>query len=323
MQQYNYEELYHHGIPGMRWGVRRYQNKDGSLTEAGRRRQAINEEKQANKIAKLQAKRKVYDARAERKIAKEDAKQERKELEQEKKEKRQKIIKGVIAGAAAIGVTAYIVHKVHSGKTAAEQGEDATKKFSSDFMKGMFGKKNNSSDSADDAVRRHETVFRRQEAKEQARAEKTAKKYEKAFRRQEAKEAAKAAKEANQPKSGLLALPAPRKAYSSPTIDVRTGFAEINGNGSKKSYSSPSSELLRKKPYSSPTAENKTVRNYKNPKSLNTFFQTRISEIRKNVDDPEIQRERINDTLKSLSRAIQNGATISSDGKSIIYKERK
>ena len=32
------KEFYHSGIKGMRWGVRRYQNEDGSLTEEGKKR---------------------------------------------------------------------------------------------------------------------------------------------------------------------------------------------------------------------------------------------------------------------------------------------
>ena len=35
-------ELYHSGVKGMKWGIRRYQNADGTLTEEGRARYGAN-----------------------------------------------------------------------------------------------------------------------------------------------------------------------------------------------------------------------------------------------------------------------------------------
>jgi hypothetical protein len=32
------DKLMHYGVPGMRWGIRRYYNDDGSLTKAGKKR---------------------------------------------------------------------------------------------------------------------------------------------------------------------------------------------------------------------------------------------------------------------------------------------
>lgn len=44
--------LSHHGIKGMKWGVRRYQNKDGSLTSAGKKRSWSEDAKTAKSLKK-------------------------------------------------------------------------------------------------------------------------------------------------------------------------------------------------------------------------------------------------------------------------------
>ena len=44
--------LAHHGILGQKWGIRRYQNEDGTLTEAGKKR-----------IASLEGKKKSQKSR--------------------------------------------------------------------------------------------------------------------------------------------------------------------------------------------------------------------------------------------------------------------
>ena len=90
----NYEEEYlaHHGTKGQRWGVRRFQNSDGSLTAAGKLRYSVGnggrhigkkvDPKSAAKLKKRQVKE---TAKLERLKIKEAAKNEKRKEKLEKK----------------------------------------------------------------------------------------------------------------------------------------------------------------------------------------------------------------------------------------------
>ena len=57
---YYTNELYHHGILGQKWGVRRYQNSDGTLTAVGKRR--LKAFREASSVAKNNSNRLANEA---------------------------------------------------------------------------------------------------------------------------------------------------------------------------------------------------------------------------------------------------------------------
>jgi hypothetical protein len=82
------EYLIHHGILGMKWGIRRYQNKDGSLTSAGKRKQQ-KEQKRISDAERILGRKLKWDDTAgdASTITKRDAKKIKKVDELEKRYK--------------------------------------------------------------------------------------------------------------------------------------------------------------------------------------------------------------------------------------------
>lgn len=85
--------LVHHGIKGMHWGVRRYQNADGSLTSAGRSKYGVGPKRSKKQI------------RADKKAAKKRAKaavEKAKQLQKEKAARDRRMKTGPGAASEAV-----------------------------------------------------------------------------------------------------------------------------------------------------------------------------------------------------------------------------
>ena len=140
-------ELYHHGIKGQKWGRRRFQNKDGSLTPAGKERYDDDGPKKSKHRLKLEEK---YKAKGMNQAQAEEAASKRIKME--------KII-GVAAGVTVAAASAYVINKniqeksdriIKSGTTlqriSRDPNEDldrafytAYKKSDTEKYKGLYG----------------------------------------------------------------------------------------------------------------------------------------------------------------------------------------
>lgn len=102
----NTSELTHHGIKGMRWGVRRFQKKDGSLTPAGKKRYDDSPNR-SNKPG--EKKKSKHRQMLEEKYVKAGMSQKEAEIQAKNRIRTEKLLLAA-AGVTATACAAYVIH---------------------------------------------------------------------------------------------------------------------------------------------------------------------------------------------------------------------
>lgn len=111
-------ELCHWGIKGMKWGVRRYQNADGTLTPAGKRRQQRMEAKAASedyKRAREKNTKQMTDAELRASINRLQMEQQYKNLTASQKSTSRQLAEGILKDSTKQIVTSFITKFATSG----------------------------------------------------------------------------------------------------------------------------------------------------------------------------------------------------------------